>query len=93
MDRTFPLVSIRDVVTLQARLLDKLKIHRLKLVMGASVGGMQALEMAIQFPATGGASHFDWGRTPGGDGPGIEPPAAADDPARPGVEGRVLPAG
>jgi homoserine O-acetyltransferase/O-succinyltransferase len=46
----FPLVSIRDVVRLQARLLEKLKIHRLKLVMGASVGGMQALEMAIQFP-------------------------------------------
>jgi homoserine O-acetyltransferase/O-succinyltransferase len=46
----FPLVSIRDVVTLQARLLDSLKIHRLKLVMGASIGGMQALEMAIQFP-------------------------------------------
>jgi homoserine O-acetyltransferase/O-succinyltransferase len=46
----FPLVSIRDVVTLQARLLDTLKIHRLKLVMGASIGGMQALEMAIQFP-------------------------------------------
>jgi homoserine O-acetyltransferase/O-succinyltransferase len=46
----FPLVSIRDVVTLQVRLLDNLKIHRLKLVMGASIGGMQALEMAIQFP-------------------------------------------
>jgi homoserine O-acetyltransferase len=46
----FPLVSIRDVVTLQAHLLDKLKIRRLKLVMGASIGGMQALEMAIQFP-------------------------------------------
>lgn len=46
----FPLVSIRDTVTLQARLLKKLGIHRLKLVMGASIGGMQALEMAIQFP-------------------------------------------
>ena len=46
----FPLVSIRDSVTLQARLLEKLKIRRLKLVMGASIGGMQALEMAIQFP-------------------------------------------
>jgi homoserine O-acetyltransferase len=46
----FPLVSIRDIVRLQARLLEKLKIHRLKLVMGASVGGMQALEMALQFP-------------------------------------------
>jgi homoserine O-acetyltransferase len=46
----FPLVSIRDVVRLQVRLLDKLKIRRLKLVMGASIGGMQALEVAIQFP-------------------------------------------
>jgi homoserine O-acetyltransferase/O-succinyltransferase len=46
----FPLVSVRDIVTLQARLLAKLNIRRLKLVMGASVGGMQALEMAIQFP-------------------------------------------
>jgi homoserine O-acetyltransferase/O-succinyltransferase len=46
----FPLVSIRDVVRLQAQVLAKLKIRRLKLVMGASVGGMQALEMAIQFP-------------------------------------------
>ena len=46
----FPLVSIRDIITLQARLLEKLNIHRLKLVMGASIGGMQALEMAIRFP-------------------------------------------
>jgi homoserine O-acetyltransferase len=47
---SFPLVSIRDNVILQARLLRTLHIHRLKLVMGASIGGMQALEMAIQFP-------------------------------------------
>jgi homoserine O-acetyltransferase len=46
----FPLVSMRDIVSLQMRLLDQLKIQRLKLVMGASIGGMQALEMAIQFP-------------------------------------------
>ncbi len=46
----FPLVSVGDMVTLQARLLKKLNIHRLKLVMGASIGGMQALEMAIRFP-------------------------------------------
>jgi homoserine O-acetyltransferase/O-succinyltransferase len=46
----FPLVTIRDIVGLQARLLQKLKIRRLKLVMGASIGGMQALELAIQFP-------------------------------------------
>jgi homoserine O-acetyltransferase len=46
----FPLVTVRDIVTLQARLLEKLKIRRLKLVMGASIGGMQALQLAIDFP-------------------------------------------
>jgi homoserine O-acetyltransferase len=46
----FPLVSIGDIVTLQARLLTKLNIHRLKVVIGASIGGMQALELAIRFP-------------------------------------------
>jgi homoserine O-acetyltransferase/O-succinyltransferase len=47
---SFPLVTIRDLVTLQARLLESLNIRRLKLVIGASIGGMQALELAIQFP-------------------------------------------
>jgi homoserine O-acetyltransferase len=46
----FPLVSIRDNVRLQVRLLEELNIHRLKLVIGASIGGMQAIEWAIQFP-------------------------------------------
>jgi homoserine O-acetyltransferase len=46
----FPLVTVRDIVTLQMRLLDQLKIYRLKLVMGASIGGMQALQLAIEFP-------------------------------------------
>ncbi len=46
----FPLVDIRDNVALQAKLLEKLGIRRLKLVMGASIGGMQALAWAIQFP-------------------------------------------
>jgi homoserine O-acetyltransferase len=46
----FPLVTIGDIVRLQTRLLEKLKIRRLALVMGASIGGMQALELAIQFP-------------------------------------------
>ena len=32
------------------RLLEELNIHRLKLVIGASIGGMQAIEWAIQFP-------------------------------------------
>ena len=46
----FPLVTLGDIVRLQVRLLEKLKIRRLALVMGASIGGMQALELAIQFP-------------------------------------------
>jgi homoserine O-acetyltransferase len=46
----FPLVSIRDNVRAQARLLDSLGIHRLRLVMGGSIGGMQALEWAMLYP-------------------------------------------
>jgi homoserine O-acetyltransferase/O-succinyltransferase len=46
----FPLVSIGDIVTLHARLLQDLRIQRLKLVIGASIGGMQALEIAVRFP-------------------------------------------
>ncbi|MGC2398656.1 MAG: homoserine O-acetyltransferase [Acidobacteriaceae bacterium] len=47
---SFPLISVGDIVTSQVSLLRKLGIHRLKLVIGASIGGMQALEMAIRFP-------------------------------------------
>lgn len=47
----FPLVSIRDNVRAQAHLLDSLGIHRLRLILGGSIGGMQALEWAIHDPA------------------------------------------
>jgi homoserine O-acetyltransferase/O-succinyltransferase len=43
----FPLVSIRDNVRAQAELLDSLGIRRLRLVLGGSIGGMQALEWAM----------------------------------------------
>jgi len=46
----FPLVSIRDNVRAQARLLDSLGIRRLRLVMGGSIGGMQALDWAVHDP-------------------------------------------
>lgn len=46
----FPLVSIRDNVRAQAQLLDSLGIPRLKLILGGSIGGMQALEWAIHYP-------------------------------------------
>jgi homoserine O-acetyltransferase/O-succinyltransferase len=46
----FPLVSIRDNVRAQAQLLDSLGIRRLRLVLGGSLGGMQALDWAILNP-------------------------------------------
>ena len=47
---SFPLLSIRDNVRAQARLLDSLGIHRLRLAIGGSIGGMQALQWSIDFP-------------------------------------------
>jgi homoserine O-acetyltransferase len=46
----FPLVTIRDNVRAQTRLLDSLGIKRLRLALGGSIGGMQALEWAILNP-------------------------------------------
>jgi homoserine O-acetyltransferase len=46
----FPLVTISDWVRTQARLLDHLGIERLHAVAGGSIGGMQALQWAVDFP-------------------------------------------
>ncbi len=46
----FPLVSIRDNVRAQAKLLDSLGVRHLRLVLGGSLGGMQALEWTVLFP-------------------------------------------
>ena len=46
----FPLVSVRDNVRAQARLLDSLGVRRLRLTLGGSIGGMQALEWTILHP-------------------------------------------
>jgi homoserine O-acetyltransferase len=43
----FPLVSIADNVRAHARLLDSLGVRRLRLVLGSSIGGMQALDWTI----------------------------------------------
>ncbi len=46
----FPVVTIRDMVNVQARLLDHLGIHRVLCVTGGSMGGMQALQWAAAYP-------------------------------------------
>lgn len=46
----FPLVTIRDWVKAQAALLDHLQIEKLQAVIGGSIGGMQALQWAVEFP-------------------------------------------
>jgi homoserine O-acetyltransferase len=46
----FPVITVEDWVNTQARLADKLGIRRFAAVIGGSLGGMQALAWAIQFP-------------------------------------------
>lgn len=46
----FPLVTVRDSVRAEAAVLDHLGVRRLRAVIGASIGSMQALEWAIQYP-------------------------------------------
>ena len=46
----FPLVSVRDMVRAQKQVLDFLQIRRVRAVVGASIGGMQALQWAVEFP-------------------------------------------
>src|SRR5215813_13857808 len=47
---SFPLVTVRDWVGSQAMLLDYLGIEKLRAVIGGSIGGMQAIQWAIDMP-------------------------------------------
>lgn len=46
----FPLVTVRDWVRSQSLLLDHLGVEKLRAVIGGSIGGMQAIQWAIDYP-------------------------------------------
>lgn len=61
----WPLVTVKDMVAAEYRALRKLGIERLAVVMGGSLGGMQALQWALDHPemvqhsiAIGAYDHF-----------------------------------
>jgi homoserine O-acetyltransferase/O-succinyltransferase len=46
----FPVITVRDMVNLQHRLIERLGITRLHAVIGGCLGGQQAIEWAICYP-------------------------------------------
>ncbi len=48
--RSFPLVTIGDMVNVQAMLVERLGIEKLLCVIGGSMGGMKALDWAVRYP-------------------------------------------
>jgi homoserine O-acetyltransferase len=47
---SFPVLTIADMVAAQVRLIDRLAINSVLAVVGGSMGGMQALQWAVEYP-------------------------------------------
>lgn len=47
---SFPIVTIRDFVNIQYKLLESLGVKKLKAVSGASMGGLQTFEWSVAYP-------------------------------------------
>ena len=46
----FPVVTVKDMIRAQRQLLSRMGIHRLRAIIGGSMGGMQALQFAVDYP-------------------------------------------
>ncbi len=46
----FPVITIKDIVKAQKILFDRLGIYRVKAIIGGSLGGMQSLTFAVEYP-------------------------------------------
>ena len=46
----FPVVTIKDMIRAQMHLLSDLGIHHVRAIIGGSMGGMQALQFAVDYP-------------------------------------------
>lgn len=64
---SFPEITIRDMVRFQQQVLDELEIQGIEIVIGGSMGGMQALEFAVMdpriraaVPIAMGKAHTPW---------------------------------
>src|SRR5258708_8936850 len=47
---SFPIITVRDMVRVQKVLMDHLGVRRIRLALGGSMGGVQALEWAVNYP-------------------------------------------